>query len=257
MTGENPFEAPAVPSAGSDRIAALAATLAERRLSYGELYAAALYLLGAKKELFLVALLVAVPILTGLEWLGTQQLAIQFIGVIGRSVVGLVLALYMAVAVTGVVRGRSVGAGTYLSECMSLFGAGFLASLLAGLHILVGLLLLIIPGLVLFVRRIFTVYAVAIDQMEGNDAIERSVTVIRGNGWYVTGIVVINALFGGVLAAGPIALREVAGVPYAVIIVGYAVVALVPFLANTVLTLSYLNLRAVQDRVQADDPPGE
>lgn len=249
MTGENPFEAPASPSAGSDRIAALAATLAERRLSYGELYAGALYLLGARKELFLGALVVVVPILTGLEWMGTQQLAIQFIGVLGRSVVGMVLAVYIAVAVTGVMRGRSTAAGTYFSESMSLFGAALLASLLAGLHILVGLLLLIIPGLVLFVRRVFTVYAVAIDQLEGSDAIERSVTVMHGSGWYVTGIVVINALFGGVLAVGPIALRQLAGIPFAVIIVSYAVVAVVPFLANTVLTLSYLNLRAVQDRV--------
>lgn len=257
MAGENPFEAPASPAAGSDRIAALAVTLAERRLSYGELYAGAFYLLGARKELFLWALLVIVPILTGLEWMGTQQPLIQGLGVLGRSVVGLFLAVYMAVAVTGVVRGRSAPVGTYLSESQSLFGAAFLASLLAGLHIVVGLLLLIIPGLVIFVRRLFTVYAVAIDQLEGSAAIERSATVIRGSGWYVTGIVVINALFGGVVAVGPIALREVVGIPFAVIIVSYAVGALVPFLANTVLALSYLNLRAVQDRIQAASALGE
>ena len=123
--------------------------------------------------------------------------------------------------------------------------------------VVIGMILLVVPGLVLFVRRSFTTYAVVIDQQAGLEAVRRGDSVVRGNGWYVAGIMTINGVLAGVLTAGPLALREVAAVPYVVILVCYGVSALVPFLTDTVFTLSYLNLRALQDRVQPVAPRQE
>lgn len=257
MTGENPFEAPAAEPDGQGRIAALALSLAERRLGYGELYAGAFYLLGAKKELFLGTALGVVPILTLLEWMGTRQAALQVVAGIAQTLIGFALTLYLATAVNGVIHSRPASAATYLSESLSRFGSALFAGLIAGAHIVIGLILFVVPGLVLFVRRSFTVYAVVIDQQAGLDAVRRGDSVVRGSSWYVAGIMTINGVLAGVLTAGPLLLREVAAVPYVVILVCYAVSALVPFLTDTVFTLSYLNLRALQDRVQPLAPRQE
>lgn len=81
----------------------------------------------------------------------------------------------------------------------------FLAGLLAGILIAIGLVLLIIPGLILL--TIFAVVApvVVIERRSPVESLRRSRGLVRGNGWRVFGVIVvaflIQAITGQILAA--------------------------------------------------------
>jgi hypothetical protein len=68
------------------------------------------------------------------------------------------------------------------------------ASLLAGLGILVGLLLLIIPGLFLMTIWALIVPAIVLENVRALESFGRSRDIVRGNEWNVFGVVVLTFL---------------------------------------------------------------
>jgi hypothetical protein len=81
----------------------------------------------------------------------------------------------------------------------------FVAGLLAGILIVIGLVLLIVPGL--YLLTIFAVVApvVVIERRRATEALGRSRGLVRGNGWRVFGVIVVafllQAITGQLLAA--------------------------------------------------------
>jgi hypothetical protein len=75
------------------------------------------------------------------------------------------------------------------------------ASLLAGLGIAVGLLLLVIPGLVLLTIWAVIAPVIVIEKRRAVQSFGRSRELVRGHGWTVFGIVVITGLLSGVASA--------------------------------------------------------
>ncbi|HET7513232.1 MAG TPA: hypothetical protein VFJ60_00330 [Gaiella sp.] len=75
------------------------------------------------------------------------------------------------------------------------------ASLLAGLGIAVGLLLLVIPGLVLLTIWAVIAPVIVVEKRRALESFGRSRELVRGHGWTVFGIVVITALLSGVASA--------------------------------------------------------
>lgn len=70
-------------------------------------------------------------------------------------------------------------------------------SLLAAVGILLGMLLLIIPGLVLMTWWAVIAPVVMLEQRSGSGALSRSRDLVRGNGWTVFGLlVVVNVIVG-------------------------------------------------------------
>jgi len=61
----------------------------------------------------------------------------------------------------------------------------FWVTILAGLAILGGLILLIVPGIIFGVWFTFSGYAVILEDREGLSALRRSKQLVKGNGWYV------------------------------------------------------------------------
>jgi hypothetical protein len=92
---------------------------------------------------------------------------------------------------------RSVAAGgrpgavqTFVSG-FEAFAPIFFAVLLAALGIALGLLLLVIPGVYLFVRWFFVPQAVVIEGARGPEALTRSSAVVQGFWWRTFGLVVV------------------------------------------------------------------
>jgi hypothetical protein len=75
------------------------------------------------------------------------------------------------------------------------------ASLLAGLGIAAGILLLVVPGLVLLTIWAVIAPVIVIEKRRAMESFGRSRELVRGHGWTVFGIVVITGLLSGVASA--------------------------------------------------------
>jgi hypothetical protein len=81
----------------------------------------------------------------------------------------------------------------------------FVAGILAGVGIAVGLIALVVPGLFLLTRWSVVTPVVVLEKLGAMDALRRSWELVRGNGWTVFGVVVVTLLLAllahGVFAA--------------------------------------------------------
>ena len=68
------------------------------------------------------------------------------------------------------------------------------AAILAGLGIVVGLVLLIVPGLVLMTWWAVIIPVVVLEKKSAGEAFTRSRELVRGNGWGVFGVIVLMLL---------------------------------------------------------------
>ena len=126
---------------------------------------------------------------------------------------------------------------------VTLIVAGFLA----GVGILLGLILFIVPGLILLTWWCLMVPVIVLEGKKIGEAFSRSRELVRGHGWTVFGVVIVTALLTGI-ASGIIQslfsflgsfLRYWLGGAIASAIVG-------PFFAIA-LTLMYFTLRDLKE----------
>ena len=89
----------------------------------------------------------------------------------------------------------------------SLFGSAapfiaplFLVGLLAAIAIVIGFVLLIVPGLILLTIWAVIVPAIVIDRVGVFDSFGRSRELVRGSGWQVFGVIVVLFLLNLVLS---------------------------------------------------------
>jgi len=75
------------------------------------------------------------------------------------------------------------------------------AGLLAGLGILVGLILLVIPGLYLLTIWSMIVPVIVIEGRSAGESFSRSREVVRGHGWSVFGLIIVTFLIVGIASA--------------------------------------------------------
>lgn len=130
------------------------------------------------------------------------------------------------------------------------FGSVLLVSFLAGLIILVGLILLIIPGVIFAVFLAVAIPALVIENKRGTDALSRSWNLVKGSFWHVLGTVLVAGLIGGLVSS---LIGAIGGnnwfLSWIFTSIGQIVVA--PFNA-LVLVILYLDLRARQESLTAD-----
>lgn len=69
-----------------------------------------------------------------------------------------------------------------------------IASILAGIAVGVGLLLLIVPGLVLMTLWVLIVPVIVLESVAWSDSFSRSQSLVRGHGWSVFGVIVLTIL---------------------------------------------------------------
>lgn len=82
----------------------------------------------------------------------------------------------------------------------------FVAGLLAGAGIALGLIALIVPGLFLLTRWILVTPAIVLERLGATDALRRSWELVRGHGWPVFGVIVVTLVLSAIAQALAIAL---------------------------------------------------
>jgi hypothetical protein len=120
-----------------------------------------------------------------------------------------------------------------------------LAGLLAGIAILIGLALLIVPGLVLLTWWLFIVPVIMLEGAGVMDSFGRSRELVRGNGWNVFGLLILTIL---ILIGAQIILALIL-IPLPDAVQGYvgnlvSNTLFTPFLAAA-WTLGYYRLRGI------------
>jgi hypothetical protein len=124
-----------------------------------------------------------------------------------------------------------------------LLPALIVAGILAGLGILVGLILLIVPGLYLLTRWALIVPVIVLEKRSAGDSFGRSHELVRGNGWTVFGLVVVVFLLGAIVSGIVSGLLRAALNDFLGIWLGNTVANAIvtPFFA-VALTVAYLQL---------------
>jgi hypothetical protein len=137
-------------------------------------------------------------------------------------------------------------------------GSIVVGGLLAGLGILLGLVLFIVPGLVLLTWWILIIPVIVLERSPAGAAFSRSRELVRGHGWSVFGVIVLTILlaiaFGFVLS---ILLTPVSAWLRSFISNVVSGTLVTPFIALT-WTVLYYRLRAVKDAAVETPatPPG-
>ncbi len=93
--------------------------------------------------------------------------------------------------------GRFPGFGEVWPNVSSKLGALVLTSIIAGVGIFFGFLLLIVPGLILLTWWALVAPIVMLEDKSGTEALGRSRELVRGNGWTVFGLVIVTGLITG------------------------------------------------------------
>jgi hypothetical protein len=133
------------------------------------------------------------------------------------------------------------------------FGSVLLISILVGLAVFGGFLLLIIPGIIFLVMFSVSIPALVVENLRGTDAMSRSWNLVKGNFWHALGLIIvagiITAVVGGIVGAIGGAISDNWFVVW--IFQAIAQIITAPFTA-LVTVLLYLDLRARREALTAD-----
>jgi hypothetical protein len=128
--------------------------------------------------------------------------------VVGFLVIAPLITAICIHALRAVAHGGRPSAGQSFVAGFEAFTPLFFAILLAAAGIALGLLLLIIPGVYLFVRWFFVPQAVVLEGARGPGALTRSFEAVQGFWWRTFGLVILvnlAAALPGILIASPFA----------------------------------------------------
>ncbi len=159
-------------------------------------------------------------------------------------------------AVDDVRDGRAdLSLGETFAAAQEKLGAIAVAAILAGLGIILGLILLIVPGLVLMTWWAVIIPVVVLENRSAGEAFGRSRELVRGHGWNVFGVIVLVIL----LLIGFQIVLSLILTPLSDWLQGFVSQVLsgtltAPF-TTSVLTLLYFRLRAVKEPVATPASP--
>jgi hypothetical protein len=195
---------------------------------------------------------------------GVIEAVFGLLGPLGALLAGIVsivaaflLQAALVKAVEDVRDGRvDLSLGETLQAARPAVGRVAIASILAGIGIAIGLILVIVPGLYLLTIWCLIVPVIVLEGLGIGAAFERSRALVRGHGWQVFGtlilvfvvLLVVDIVIGLVLAALPNAVQQ-----FISTIVAGTLVS--PFL-SLVLTLGYFRLLAAHGEGAQDQPYG-
>jgi hypothetical protein len=133
------------------------------------------------------------------------------------------------------------------------FGSVLLISILVGLAVLGGLILLIIPGIIFWVMFSVSIPALVIENRKGTEAMSRSWNLVKGHFWHALGVIIVAAIIAGVVAGIIQAIGGAIGDNWFVswIFGSVAQIVVAPFTA-LVGVLLYLDLRSRTEALSAD-----
>ena len=188
----------------------------------------------------------------------TAALIVLLVGVVIGVIINAVLqAAIMRGAAQGSI-GDPVDIDASYKWGFARFGSVLLISILVGLAVLGGFILLIIPGIIFLVMFSVAIPALVVENLRGTDAMSRSWNLVKGNFWHALGLIIVagilTAVVGGIVGAIGGAISDNWFVVW--IFQAIAQIITAPFTA-LVTVLLYLDLRARHEALTADALRGE
>jgi hypothetical protein len=124
---------------------------------------------------------------------------LTWLGVILGGIISIVAIFWLQGALVRAVEdvrdGRAdLSIGETFQRVRPQLGSVVVGGLLAALGIILGLLLLIIPGLVLLTWWVLVIPVIVLEQRSAGEAFGRSRELVRGHGWSVFGVIVLTIL---------------------------------------------------------------
>jgi hypothetical protein len=81
------------------------------------------------------------------------------------------------------------------------FGSVLLISILVGLVVAVGFILLIVPGVIFLTMLAVAIPSLIVEDRRGTDAMGRSWNLVKGSFWHVLGTIVVAAIITGIIGS--------------------------------------------------------
>ena len=183
----------------------------------------------------------------------------------GLALVALLISLVATTLFTGMVvelvadvqdGRRDASVRQLLDAVMPILGPLLLVGIVAGLGIVVGFVLLVIPGLVLVTLWSVAAPVVVLERPPGLGALARSRELVRGNGWQVFGVIFVLGILVSVLAAAIDIAAQSAGTGLGIVVRVILGVLTAPLSALAAAVL-YFELRGGGTREATAVPPAD
>jgi hypothetical protein len=141
---------------------------------------------------------------------------------------------------------RDADVGQLLRAALPVIGQLILVGLIAGIGIVIGFILIIVPGLILITIWSVAAPVVVLERPGALRALGRSRELVKGNGWQVFGVIVVLVIGVGVVSAIIDAIGSAAGTGVG-IVVRVIVGVLTGPLAALAQAVLYFELRGARD----------
>lgn len=171
----------------------------------------------------------------------------SLIGILLALVIGLVAGTLFTGMVVQLVADvedgrRDATPGQLLRAAMPVMGQLILVGLVAGVGIVVGLFLIVIPGLVLITVWSVAAPVVVLERPQGLGALGRSRELVRGSGWQAFGVILVLYVAVAIVSAGIEVGAESAGTGVGIVVRVIVGVLTAPITALAAAVL-YFDLR--------------
>jgi hypothetical protein len=167
----------------------------ERKLSVGETLSEAFSIYRDQAGVLLPVAFWLFLLVAVVDGLTAEDLSLFWIGLVFGLAVGILYQGMVVRLVEDVQDGRrDNSAGELMRSVVPVLGPLLAAGILAGIGIMIGLVLLIVPGLVLLTIWAVIAPVIVIERRGVFESFGRSRELVRGNGWAVFGTVLIAFL---------------------------------------------------------------
>jgi len=149
---------------------------------------------------------------------------------------------------------RDASVGGLLKAVTPVLGQLILVGIIAGIGILIGFILIIVPGLILITIWAVAAPVVVLERIGAFSALGRSRELVRGNGWQVFGVIVVLDILVVVLASALEVAGDSAGTGVGIVVTVIVGVLTAPLSALAAAVLYFELLRVSAGEVA---PAGE
>jgi hypothetical protein len=181
----------------------------------------------------------------------------------GLSLLGSLISLVATTLFTGMVTElvadvrdgrRDASAGQLLRAVMPVLGQLILVAVVAGVGIVIGFVLIIVPGLILLTIWSVAAPVVVLERPGGLRALGRSRELVRGNGWNVFAVILVLVIL-LVIVAGAIELGAVAVSTAVGIVVTVVIGVLFTPISSLAAAVLYFDLRDAHAQATRPEEP--
>jgi hypothetical protein len=147
------------------------------------------------------------------------SVAAALLGLVVSLIAGMLFTAMVVELVADVQDGRRDSSpGQLLRAATPVLGQLILVSLVAGVAIVIGFVLLVVPGLILITIWSVFVPVIVLEHLPGLASLRRSRELVRGNGWQVFGVLFVLFVCVGLVSVGIEVAADSAGAAVGIVV---------------------------------------